>query len=712
MPSLLTETRRIAEDTNVLFVFDQKDAFRQIRNYLAGRLIGATRDEALVEKVIKCLFCKMYLKNKSRTEKTSDALEVAKRYRRAFEELRKLLPELFRKQDESLLDPDSLAFIDDRLDHVDLNNLDRDPIGDAYEAFIGSGIRGQEGQFFTPQNAIRVLVELVDPKPHERVIDPACGAGGFLSAVARRAIAKGASPSDVAQGVYGIDKDRYLATLAASHISLTTLSPARVFCADSLAWAAEGQTKFPLKSQLGTFDVVLTNPPFGARIVAVSPEVQRSFELGYRWVWDARSERYVKTAELQSSVAPQVLFVERCLTLLRPGGRVGMVVPESLVSGNNYRYVVQFLRDNAHIRAVIGMPESLFKTSGKGGTHTKTCLVLLERKAETNGKQNKGDKIFMAEVQWCGHDSRGRRIERDELPEVIERYRALKKGATNGRSHLGYQVSLGDLTENNLAPRYHNPDVTDQVSALADTHDLLKVADMVASGLLEVSTGDEIGKLSYGSGTIPFVRTSDISNWEIKVDPKHCVSEEVYASFARKQDVQEGDILMVRDGTYLIGTCAYVTKYDTKILFQSHLYKLRITDPEKLSPFLLLVALSSLPVRMQIKAKRVTQDIIDSLGDRIHELVLPIPKEQAIRRRVQQMVETAIQERIEARELARRACVELIGQKHAERFGPPVSVELSAGGPPRSSPGSAAARFGLPQETSGPEYGSRRPRPS
>ena len=678
MPGTLTRTHRIAEDDSVLFVFDQKDAYRQIRNYLAGRLIGTTRDEALVEEVIKCLFCKMYLQKKSGAEGTSDALEVAKRYRNAFAELRILLPKLFSKQDELLLDPESLAFVDQKLEHVDLSNLDRDPIGDAYEAFIGSGIRGQEGQFFTPQNAIRLLIELVDPKSHERVIDPACGAGGFLSAVARRAMVRGDKPSDVAQKVYGIDKDRYLATLAASHISLTTLSPARVSCADSLAWAAEEHGSFPLKGQLGTFDVVLTNPPFGARIVAVSREVQRSFELGHSWVWDSRSERHVKTTELQSSVAPQVLFVERCLTLLRPGGRLGMVVPESLISGNNYRHVVQFIREKAHIRAVIGMPESLFKTSGKGGTHTKTCLVLLERKAETNGKQSKSEKVFMAEVQWCGHDSRGRRMERDELPEVIERYRALKKGIANGRSHLGYQVPLSNLSDNILAPRYHNPDVTDQVSSLADTHDLIRVADMVASGLLQVATGDEIGKMNYGTGTIPFVRTSDISNWEVKVDPKHCVSEEVYASFARKQNVREGDVLMVRDGTYLIGTCAYITKYDTKILFQSHIYKLRITDPDKLSPFLLLAALSSLPVRAQIKAKRVTQDIIDSLGDRIYELILPIPKDQVLRKRVQEMVKTALEERIEARELTRKACLELIGKEHVERFGSPFSAEISA----------------------------------
>jgi type I restriction enzyme M protein len=179
--------------------------------------------------------------------------------------------------------------------------------------------------------------------------------------------------------------------------------------------------------------------------------------------------------------------------------------------------------------------------------------------------------------------------------------------------------------------------------------------------LLEITSGDEVGKLAYGSGSVPFVRTSDISNWEVKVDPKHGVSEEIYEGLRKKQDVREGDILMVRDGTYLIGTCALITKYDTRIVFQSHLYKLRVKDWSVLSPYLLLATLSSAPVKRQIKAKRFTQDIIDSLGSRIYELVLPIPRDRSVRERVTDMVKQAIQQRIEARELARRACQELVG---------------------------------------------------
>jgi type I restriction enzyme M protein len=646
-----------------LFVIDHKDAYRQIRNYLAGRLVGATRDKVLLEELIKCLFCKLYLKkNQHPFIQSSGTLSLGKMYINAFEELKVLLPNVFKKADKITLDSDSLAYIDQKLETIEFENPAYDLFGDAYEAFTGSSIRGQEGQFFTPNNAVSLLVSIVDPRPGEILIDPACGSGGFLSHAARHMMALGAPAKEISANIYGVDKDRYLASLASAHLSIITLEPAKVFCADSLAWAAEEGHDLSIKNKMGEFDIVLTNPPFGARIISVSEDIQRSFVLGYRWRSDPKSGEFSKLGELQSSVPPQVLFIERCLSLVRQGGRVGMVVPESVISGPNYRYVSHYIRNSSEIKAVIGMPEALFKTSGKGGTHTKTCLLVLEKKQSVPSKRERS-RIFMAEAHWCGHDSRGSRIERNDIPEIGLRYEDFRKGKLNRTSHLGYPVQSTQLVDNILSPRYYNPDTTRELSLLGHTHDLVKFGDLVDSGLIRLTTGDEVGKLSYGTGTVPFVRTSDISNWEIKIDPKHCVSSDIYKQLAKKQDVQEGDLLFVRDGTYLIGTCAFITKYDTHIVFQSHIYKIRISDHSKLSPYLLLAILSSSPVQHQIRAKRFTQDIIDSLGDRIYEIILPIPKNKALRNRVTKMVEHVVQERIEARELARKACLELIGKK-------------------------------------------------
>ena len=182
----------------------------------------------------------------------------------------------------------------------------------------------------------------------------------------------------------------------------------------------------------------------------------------------------------------------------------------------------------------------------------------------------------------------------------------------------------------------------------------MSIKSLEDRGILSITTGHEVSKEKYGTGPIPFVRTSDIANWEIKLDPKQGLSREIYESYKLKQDIKTNDILMVRDGTYLVGTCAIITDNDREIVFQSHLYKIRIKKPDELNPLLLLALLSCPIVKSQIFAKRFTQDIIDTLGERIHELLLPIPREKKEQERIVNEVRKIIELKIKAKEMTRR----------------------------------------------------------
>lgn len=638
----------------------QKETFKRIRNFLAGRFVGATRDRTLLEEVIKCYFSGYYIASqKIELLSRPDGIVLSKKYKEVFQELKRKLPFVFNAAEEIQLDPVSIAFVHSELTQIDFSSPERDPLGDLYEVFIGTGIREEEGQFFTPGNGVDFLVRLTKPLPGERIIDPAAGAGGFLSAAVQHLIRQKVSLREAVAQVFGIEKDAYLAKLSATRLAMLSMGESNVFCGDSLAWLDTKEQRLPIE-QDGAFDVVLTNPPFGKNIVAATKAEQGKFELGHDWKWNAAKETYERNGKLQPNVPPQVLFVERCLNLLKPNGRLGMVVPESLITSKSYAYVVEFMRRHGEFEVVAGMPEDFFKTSGKGGTHTKACLILFNK-----GVLKPDHKIFLAEARWCGHDSRGRTIEHDDLPDILENYDRHKSGAWFEPSKLGYVIAPYEVENQVLSPRFYNPDIKNSLDAVLDTHYMVRLGDLVKQGVLEIKTGNEVGKLSYGSGEIPFVRTSDISNWEIKIDTKHGVSEEVYQSVAAKQDVREGDILMVKDGTYLIGTCAFVSKYDTKIVYQSHLYKIRVIKPAKITPYLLLAILTSEPVQNQIKSKRVTQDIIDSLGSRIYELVLPVPKDKTLCRDIENKVKKAIEDRMEARELAKQACLEVAGALEA-----------------------------------------------
>ena len=155
---------------------------------------------------------------------------------------------------------------------------------------------------------------------------------------------------------------------------------------------------------------------------------------------------------------------------------------------------------------------------------------------------------------------------------------------------LVYKINSKNIKNRIFIPKYYDPDLYAQITALGETHELLNLGDLLDSGVITAQTGHEIGKMAYGTGNIPFVRTSDITNWEIKTIPKQGVSEDIYQLYAEKEDVQPGDILMVRDGTYLIGTNCIITPLDIPMVFQSHILKFRVVDSVVVDPYLLFLS--------------------------------------------------------------------------------------------------------------------------
>jgi type I restriction enzyme M protein len=635
--------------SNQVLPFSHGAVFQNIRNFLAGRLLGATRDQALMEELFKCIFAKHWLVKDPSLVVPGD---VSKSYRAGLAYVKAILPGVFAPADEIELDPVALHYVDEQFEAMDLENRRADVFSELYEAFAASALKASEGQFFTPVVAVNLLVEMVGLRPGQTVCDPACGAGGFLIAAAKEFARRGADSDGITSWLSGIDKDAYLARIARGRLALFLDRIPNVICADSLAGVAlDGQT-VPRRK----YDVILTNPPFGAKIVAADPITMARFELAKKWVEVERgTQSYATNGVLSTSTPPQILFVEHCLKLLKPGGLLGAILPESLISTKTYGFVVQYMHSQADFLAVVGMPESLFKTSGKGGTHTKTVAVLLRKKPSTARRST----VFFAEAKWCGHDSRGHPVPLDDIPAIAANYAAFRCTGKISQRNLGTAVPRVKVGMN-LAPRAFEFDAESEIGKIAATHEVVVFGELVKKGVVFVSTGDEVGKLAYGTGKIPFIRTSDISNWEIKLDPKHCVSHEVYERYRSRQDTRPLDLLMVKDGTYLIGTCALVTEHDLPMLYQSHIYKIRVLKNGDFTPFLLLAVLSSDFVQRQIRSFCVSQDIIDSLGDKIMQLRIPIPRNSETLKRISGQIEKAVRERIAARELARRACSELM----------------------------------------------------
>ena len=217
-------------------------------------------------------------------------------------------------------------------------------------------------------------------------------------------------------------------------------------------------------------------------------------------------------------------------------------------------------------------------------------------------------------------------------------------------SFAAYKMKSSDIVNSIYLPKYYDPSIAEMLKGLEQSCALYRVQDLIDDGVIALSTGDEIGKMAYGTGDIPFVRTSDFSNWEIKSDAKQGVSEKIYQQYAGKEDVQAGDILIVRDGTYLVGTSCLITEYDTKMLYCGGLIKIRVLKEEVLDEYLLPGLLNSYIVKRQIRTKQFTRDVIDTLGQRLKEVVIPIPSSSDLRAAISAEIKTIVNNRIEARD--------------------------------------------------------------
>lgn len=241
-------------------------------------------------------------------------------------------------------------------------------------------------------------------------------------------------------------------------------------------------------------------------------------------------------------------------------------------------------------------------------------------------------------------DNQGNKILDDETPEIAQNFVNFLNGNLEEDSVLGFKVPTEETNEHIYIPETYKPEIKQILSKIKKSgdYDLIKVGELVEKGILQIKRGNEIGSKYYGTGDIPFVRTTDIVNWEIKTNKVKAVAEEVYLQYKKQQDVRENDILFVNDGTFLIGKTAMVTDLDTKCVIQSHLRKIRILKPEILNPFYLFYLLNSKIVQQQVEMLTFVQATLSTIGNRMLDFQLPIHRDKLEIEKIAQEVKEII----------------------------------------------------------------------
>jgi type I restriction enzyme M protein len=424
-------------------------AFRRCHQYIAGTE-GMQKTEAFWE-LLKLIFCKIederssvlqfYVTPAERANSYSGAAAKARIQKILEEKVVKKYPTIFVGADSQLqLKPNVVAYVVSQLQRISLIASPVDVKGIAYEEIVGSNLRGDRGEFFTPRNACRMAVAMLDPQPSERLLDPACGTGGFLITAMNHALehlqnaertqwADPDQPNDFERHEFYLKRSEYFTTkvcgfdlnpalvrAAKMNMVMNNDGEGGLFQANSLANPHTWNEKAAQRVPLGSVDVVFTNPPFGANIVVDDQAVLEQYDLAAMWdkqddgSWTMRLDAQGQKV-LQKSQPPEILFIERCVQFLVEGtGRMAMVIPNGILNNPALAYVRQWMLHNTQIIAVVDMARDLFQPKND----TQTSMVLLRRLSRDErdmAVKNQLDyPVFMAVTHRIGHDKRGNKI--------------------------------------------------------------------------------------------------------------------------------------------------------------------------------------------------------------------------------------------------------------------------------------------------------------
>ena len=441
-----------ASDDNLLFVF------RACHNYIYAA-DGLHKEEAFFE-FLKVIFCKIedernvpkpleFFATSTERGNPDGQLTVKRRIGQIFARVKELpkYRRIFTAADEIELKPRSLAHVVAELQGYSLLDTDIDIKGKAYEEIVGANLRGDRGEFFTPRNVMRMTVAMLNPRPGERVLDSSCGTGGFVVTAMTHAskslladFEKDFGPREswgdairqqyrdklgelAARDYFGFDLSPNLVKATKMNMVMNNDGSGNILQTDSLLaphdWdadfraalcAALGLEKDALRSwrDLALFNVIATNPPFGSKI-PVKGAILEQFDLAHIWKEDKATGHWTMTERLQSSVPPEILFVERCTQFLKEGGRMGIVLPDNILGAPGLGYVRQWIVARHRIIASIDLHSDTFQPHN--GTQTSVLILQKKTKEERDREEKTGQMadypIFMAMVEHVGHDKRG-----------------------------------------------------------------------------------------------------------------------------------------------------------------------------------------------------------------------------------------------------------------------------------------------------------------
>lgn len=458
---------------------------------------------------------------------------------------------------------------------VQLTKLPLDLRSTALSTFLTSDVRRSLGIFPTPVEVVRSMIEIVAPSQNDVVMDPACGTGTFLIEAARFISAHHPSARPIT--VYGIDKNPRMLLLADFNLGHTPNLVFQRACLDSLK-----QLRQPNETLLGlgpnSVDVILTNPPFGVTVT------QHDTNLS---LFDTET---VSLSRERNRVSSEVLFVQLCLDLLRPGGRLGIVLPRSVITNERISEQRHAIDRAGYLTDLIDLPPETFVSTG-----TQTTTVAAFFRKHTVEDIRKSKTVRVCHVTNVGFDTTGRHRNGNELPLIASKL---------AKSDLSGQPTV--TTHTDVAPTA----TLQRAAHFLFSRNGLRVGKALREFVESAYTGRTPGRSAYTDHGVFILKVGNLTGRGIDWAPR----DRNFVSFVEGARRLSNPDLSLRKGDVVLTSSAHAARYIAKkvdlvahipeeydtVTFVGEVIRLRAASG--VDPFVLLAALRHPHVRSDLQA--------------------------------------------------------------------------------------------------------------
>ncbi|MCQ2252464.1 MAG: N-6 DNA methylase [Bacteroidales bacterium] len=334
-----------------------------------------------------------------------------------FEKTKSQYPDMFEQDEKIKLSNLSLGFVINKLQNISLTDSTNDSKGLAFQKFLSHTEKDGKGQFFTPEPVVDFCVRMLDPDINDTIIDPCCGSGGFIFSAFKHLCSKGEDKSKLIESqIFGVDINKDIAKISRMKLLLESNVRNNIFCCNSLGNQSDILSLLAQRNPKvkDGFDILLTNPPFGAAGKILDRQVLSQYDLGYKW--GKTEDGFCKSNVLMNGQPAEILFVERCLQLLREGGRMAIVLPNGHFENPSLEYLRYYIKLKAKILGIVNLPQETFVPFGTG---VKTSLLFLEK--ETLNLQKQYPLFFgkIKKIGYQGNKNASPIYKKDHLGQVV-----------------------------------------------------------------------------------------------------------------------------------------------------------------------------------------------------------------------------------------------------------------------------------------------------